>query len=409
MNKLVISDLSRSNFDKNRVFVRVDFNVPIKDGVISEDYRIRRAIPTIDFLIESGARVILGSHLGRPRGMVIPSLSLSPISTRLSELLGKPVKFMGKVTGKDVKGAVKKLNKGDVLLLDNLRFHNEEDTNDEAFSKELASLADIYVNDAFGTSHRKHASTFGMASLFDLRIAGFLVDKELSFLTKVREAPDHPFVVIVGGAKIKDKINALKNLLEKADRVLIGGGVAYTFLRAKGVNVGSSITEDEMVDWAKTALKTYGDKIVLPIDHVVAESFEKRKTCMVVDQEIPAEFHGFDIGPKTIGTYTSYIKGKGVIFWNGPMGVFEVDDFSAGTTHIARAVALATWRGATTVVGGGETIAALRKAEVLDSEITHISTGGGALLEFLGGQELPGISVLNDKAEFKGSLYSVTS
>jgi 3-phosphoglycerate kinase len=409
VDKLVISDLSASSFDNKCVFVRVFFNVPVRDGIISEDYRIRRAIPTIDFLIEGGAKVILGSHLGRPRGMEISSLSLKPVSVRLSELLGKPVKFMGKVIGKDVKATVGKLKKGNVLLLENLRFHKEEDENDKKFAKELASLADIYVNDAFGTSHRKHASTFGMASFFDLRLAGFLVDKELRFLTKIREAPDHPFVVIVGGAKIKDKINAVKNLLEKADRVLIGGGVAYTFLKAKGIDVGGSITEDDMVDWAKTALKVYGDKILLPTDHVVAESFEKRKTCMVVDEDIPRELHGFDIGPKTVGKYASFIKGKGVIFWNGPMGVFEVDDFSAGTSHIARAVALATWRGATTVVGGGETIAAIRKAEVLDSEITHISTGGGALLEFLGGHQLPGISILNDKHDYKEILYSVTN
>lgn len=409
MDKLVISDLSASSFDNKCVFVRVDFNVPVKDGAISEDYRIRRAIPTIDFLIERGAKVILGSHLGRPRGMEISSLSLKPVSVRLSELLAKPVKFMGKVIGKDVKATVGKLKKGNVLLLENLRFHKEEDENDKKFAKELASLADIYVNDAFGTSHRKHASTFGIASFFDLKLAGFLVDKELRFLTKIREAPDHPFVVIVGGAKIKDKINAVKNLLEKADRVLIGGGVAYTFLKAKGIDVGRSITEDDMLGWAKTALKVYGDKILLPTDHVVAESFEKRKTCMVVDEDIPRELHGFDIGPKTVGKYASFVKGKGVIFWNGPMGVFEVDDFSAGTSHIARAVALATWRGATTVVGGGETIAAIRKAEVLDSEITHISTGGGALLEFLGGQQLPGISILNDKHDYKEILYSVTN
>ncbi|HXG31479.1 MAG TPA: phosphoglycerate kinase, partial [Thermodesulfobacteriota bacterium] len=288
---------------------------------------------------------------------------------------------------------------GEVMLLENLRFHKEETDNDPHFAKELASLGDIYVNDAFGTSHRKHASTYGMASYFDLRLAGFLVNRELKFLTKLRDNPDHPFVVIVGGAKIKDKISALKNLIEKADKVLIGGGVAYTFLKAKGISVGSSVTEDEMMDWVKEALSQYGDKIFLPVDHVVAESIEKRKTYMVVDNEIPAELKGFDIGPKTVRKYTSEIKGNGAIFWNGPMGVFEVDEFSAGTTHIARAVALATWRGATTVVGGGETISAIRKAEVMDSEIVHISTGGGASLEFLGGAELPGISILNDKKE----------
>lgn len=399
MAKLVVSDLPDSEFDGKRVFVRVDFNVPIKDGVISEDYRIRRTIPTIDYLIEKGARVILASHLGRPKGRVLAELSLKPVSARIAELLGKSVKFLGKVIGDDVRMEVNELQKGEVMLLENLRFHKEETDNDPEFAKELASLADIYVNDAFGTSHRKHASTYGMASYFDFRVAGFLVNRELKFLARLRDNPEHPFIVIVGGAKIKDKISALKNLLEKADKFLIGGGVAYTFLKAKGVDVGRSITEDEMIDWAREALKKYEEKIFLPIDHVVAENFEKRKVCMVVDHEIHDEFQGFDIGPKTVGKYTSQLQGTGAIFWNGPMGVFEVDDFSAGTTHVARAVALATWRGATTMVGGGETIAAIRKAEVLDSEIVHISTGGGASLEFLGGEELPGVSILNDKRE----------
>ena len=399
MAKLVISDLPDSEFDGKRVFVRVDFNVPIKDGVISEDYRIRRAIPTIDYLIEKGARIILASHLGRPKGRVISDLSLKAVSSRIAELLGKPVKFIGKVIGDDVRMEVNELQKGEVMLLENLRFHIEETDNDPEFSKELASLADIYVNDAFGTSHRKHASTYGMASYFDFRLAGFIVNRELKFLSRLRDNPEHPFIVIVGGAKIKDKISALKNLLEKADKFLIGGGVAYTFLKAKGVDVGRSITEDEMIDWAREALQKYEEKIFLPIDHVVAENFEKRKVCMVVDNGIPDEFRGFDIGPKTVGKYTSQLQGTGAIFWNGPLGVFEIDDFSAGTTHVARAVALATWRGATTVVGGGETIAAIRKAEVLDSEIVHISTGGGASLEFLGGEELPGVSILNDKKE----------
>ena len=397
MAKMVVSDLPDSTFEGRRVFVRVDFNVPIRDGVISEDYRIRRTIPTIDYLIERGAKIILGSHLGRPRGMVIPDLSLRPVSLRLSELLGKYVSFIEYGLNDEVKMSVHELQEGEVMLLENLRFHKGETENDPQFSKEIASLADIYVNDAFGTSHRKHASTYGMAFNFDLRLAGFLVNRELKFLTRLRENPDHPYVVIVGGSKIKDKINALKNLLEKADKVLIGGGVAYTFLKAKGVNVGGSITEDEMIDWVRESLEEYEEKIFLPIDHVVAESLEQRKICMVVDQEIPEHFKGFDIGPKTVNLYTSEIKATGSIFWNGPMGVFEVNDFSAGTTHIARAIALATWRGATTVIGGGDTIAAIRKAEVMDSEIVHISTGGGASLEFLGGAELPGISVLCDK------------
>ncbi|MER3446386.1 MAG: phosphoglycerate kinase [Candidatus Dadabacteria bacterium] len=401
MSKMVVSDLPDSEFEGKRVFVRVDFNVPIKDGIISEDYRIRRTIPTIDYLTQRGAKVILGSHLGRPRGRVVPDLSMKPVSLRLSELLGKPVRFME--DGIRDKATVDGLQESEVMLLENLRFHREETDNNPEFSKDLASLADIYVNDAFGTSHRRHASTYGMALYFDLRLAGFLVHRELKFLTKLRDNPEHPFVVIVGGAKIKDKITALKNLIEKADKVLIGGGVAYTFLKAKGINIGGSITEDEMMDWTKDALLKYEKKIFLPIDHVVAESLEKRRTRMVVDQEIPEEFRGFDIGPKTVAKYTSEIKDTGSIFWNGPMGVFEVDDFSAGTVHIARAVALATWRGSTTVVGGGETIAAIRKAEVLDSEIIHISTGGGASLEFLGGEELPGISVLNDKKQYNNN------
>jgi len=401
MDKLVISDLSDDQYTGKRVFVRVDFNVPIRDGKISEDYRIRRTIPTIDYLIERGAKIVIGSHLGRPRGRSIQSLSLEPIADRLSQLLGKSVKFVGKVIGKEVEKEISRLKNGEVMLLENLRFHIEESENGVTFSKDLASLADIYVNDAFGTSHRRHASTFGMASYFDLRLAGFVVNRELNFLIGLRDNPEHPFLVIVGGAKIKDKIHALKNLLEQADKVLIGGGVAYTFLKARGVDVGESYTETEMIDWVKKAIEEYGDKIILPIDHVVAENFEQRKTCMVVHDEIPDGLHGFDIGPSTVELYASHIKGKGVIFWSGPMGVFEVDDFSAGTANVARAVALATWRGAITVVGGGETISAIRKAEVLDSEIQHISTGGGALLVFLGGEDLPGISVLNDKNNCK--------
>ncbi len=396
MAKLVISDLPDSEFEGKRVFVRVDFNVPIREGKISEDYRIRRAIPTIDYLIERKAKVIIGTHLGRPKGITIPDLSLKPIQIRLSELLGKSVNFTGNVIGAEVKKAIDSLQNGEVMLLENLRFHKEETDNDPEFSKELASFADIYVNDAFGTSHRKHASTYGMALEFDHRLAGFLVSRELKFLSRIRENPQRPFVIIVGGAKIKDKIHALKNLIEEADRVLLGGGVAYTFLKAKGINIGNSIVEDEMIDWAKESLEKYEDKIFLPVDHVVADNFEKRKNCMVMD-EIPDELQGFDIGPKTAALFAHQIRKTGSIFWGGPMGVFEVGDFSAGTNQLARAVALATWRGTTTVVGGGETIAAIRNAEVLDSEITHISTGGSALLEFLGGAELPGISILDDK------------
>ena len=397
VNKLLISDLPDSEIEGKKVFVRVDFNVPIKDGRISEDYRIRRTVPTIDFLIEKGAKVILATHLGRPKGQCISSLSLRPVALRLTELLGKDVKFVGKIIGKEVENEIENLKNGDVMLLENLRFHIEERNNDPGFSKKLASLADIYVNDAFGTSHRLHASTYGMALNFEKRLSGFLVDREIRFLGTMLDNPMRPYVVIVGGAKIRDKVGALKNLIEKADRVLLGGGIAYTFLKAKGVSIGKSICEDKMVPWAKEALENFGNKILLPVDHIVAESFENRKTTVVIDNEISEHYQGFDIGPKTITNYVSRIKGNGTIFWSGPMGLFEIEDFSSGTTHIARSIALATWRGATTVIGGGDSIAAMRNAEVLDLEISHISTGGGASLEFLGGNELPGIVVLNDK------------
>lgn len=395
--KLVVSDLPDSELKGKVIFVRVDFNVPIRNGKISENYRIRRTVPTIDYIVDRGAKVVVASHMGRPRGKVISSLSLSPVAERLSELLGRSVKFVGNTVGKEVKKSVKALKNGEILVLENLRFHIGEINNDPKFSKELASLADIYVNDAFGTSHRAHASTFGMASHFSKRLAGFVVDRELKFLQQLVDSPRRPYLVIVGGSKIKDKIHALKNLIEKADQIIIGGGVAYTFLKAKGLNVGDSVTEDEMIPWVKQALDKYRDKILLPVDHIVAESFENRKNLIVVDDEIPDELHGFDIGPKTSSLFISNIRRKATIFWSGPMGVFEVDDFSSGTIHIARAIALSTWRGSTTVVGGGDSTSALRTAEVLLSEISHVSTGGGASLEFLGGNELPGISILNDK------------
>ena len=398
-DKLLVSDLEDSELKGKTVFVRVDFNVPIRDGKISENYRIRRTVPTIDYLVDRGAKVIVASHMGRPRGHVISSLSLEPVAERLAELLGRDVKFVGKAVGREVKKAVKDLKNGQRLVLENLRFHIEERDNEPKFCKQLASLADIYVNDAFGTSHRAHASTFGMAQHFDKRLAGFVVDRELKFLQQLINTPKRPYLVIVGGSKIKDKIHALKNLMEKADEVIIGGGVAYTFLKAKGINVGNSVTEEEMIPWVTEALQKYGDKIVLPIDHIVAESFENRKNLIVVDENIPDELHGFDIGPKTASKFISHIRRKHTIFWSGPMGVFEVDDFSSGTTHIARAIALATWRGSTTVVGGGDTTSALRKAEVLISEISHVSTGGGASMEYLGGDELPGITILNDKTD----------
>ena len=395
--KKVITDNPKDFYRGKKVFVRVDFNVPIdnEQNIIREDYRIRRAIPTIDFLINAGAKVILGSHLGRPKGKKNKNLSLKLVAVRLSQLIDKKVYFCDDFTDKGWPKKIDNLDNGSVVLLENLRFYNEETENDENFSVTLASLADIYVNDAFGTSHRAHASTYGMALKFKSKLAGFLVDKELKFISKMIGEVEHPFVVIIGGSKIKDKITAMAKLLDKADKIIIAGGAAYTFLKARGINIGNSIFEQDMVNWAKDVYSKYSDKIVLPIDHLVSESIEKTNSCLIVDQEIPDDYQALDIGPKTIELFNSIIKGPGCIFWNGPMGVFELDKYSSGTIHVARAVALATWRGAVSVVGGGETIAALRKAEVLESEISHMSTGGGALLEYLGGSDLTGIEILD--------------
>ncbi len=395
--KKVISDYPKDFFNGKKVFIRVDFNVPINNeqNIIREDYRIRRAIPTIDFLIDSGAKVILGSHLGRPKGIVNDDLSLRIVSERLSELMGKKVFFCDDFKDKDWINKVDLLPNGSIVLLENLRFYKEETDNDESFSELLSSFCDIYVNEAFGTSHRAHASTYGMAKNFDTKLAGFLVNKELQFISEMLSKTNKPFVVIIGGSKIKDKISAMSKLLDRADKIIIAGGAAYTFIKANGGDIGNSIFEAEMIEWSRKVYTEYSDKIVLPVDHLVSESIEKTNSCLIVDDNIPDGYQAFDIGPKTIDLFNSIIKGPGSIFWNGPMGVFEVEKYSSGTIHVARAVALATWRGATSVVGGGETIAALRKAEVLESEISHMSTGGGALLEYIGGSSLPGIEILD--------------
>ena len=395
--KKVISDYPKDFFNGKKVFIRVDFNVPINNeqNIIREDYRIRRAIPTIDFLIDSGAKVILGSHLGRPKGIVNDDLSLRIVSERLSELMGKKVFFCDDFKDKDWINKVDLLPNGSIVLLENLRFYKEETDNDESFSELLSSFCDIYVNEAFGTSHRAHASTYGMAKNFDTKLAGFLVNKELQFISEMLSKTNKPFVVIIGGSKIKDKISAMSKLLDRADKIIIAGGAAYTFIKANGGDIGNSIFEAEMIEWSRKVYTEYSDKIVLPVDHLVSESIEKTNSCLIVDDNIPDGYQAFDIGPKTIDLFNSIIKGPGSIFWNGPMGVFEVEKYSSGTIHVARAVALATWRGATSVVGGGETIAALRKAEVLESEISHMPTGGGALLEYIGGSSLPGIEILD--------------
>ncbi len=397
--KKVISDLPDDRYTGRCVLVRVDFNVPIKNGQIREDYRLRRAIPTIEYLSQRGAKVILASHLGKPKGTVVPELSLKPVADVLRQMLRvPPVKFVGAVVGESVKQALNTIKPGEVLLLENLRFDRGEEANDPVFAKQLASLAEVYVNDAFGTMHRAHASTYGATHLFSDRVAGFLVRKEMEVLSQVRDHPARPFRVVVGGIKIKDKLSSLKALLPKADTVILGGGIAYTFLAAEGTATGDSPVEREFIPWAKEMLTRYGERILLPEDHVIARSAEERDGIQIVHRAIPPGFQGLDIGRKASLTFAhKLLGGTGTVFWNGPLGAFEVDEFADGTVDIARAMALAHWRGAFTVVGGGDTVAALRKAEVLETEISHVSTGGGASLKFIGGEELPGIAVLSEK------------
>jgi len=399
--KKMISDLPDDRFTGRPVLVRMDFNVPISKGKIREDYRLRRAIPTIEYLCQRGAKVILASHLGKPKGTLVPELSLKPVADRLREMLKvSAMKFVGAVVGEQVKRALDDMKPGEALLLENLRFERGEEANDSVFAQQLASLAELYVNDAFGTMHRAHASTYGAAQLFRDRLAGFLVSKEIEVLSQIRDYPARPFRVVVGGIKIKDKLSALRALIPKADTVLLGGGIAYTFLAAQGVATGDSPVEHEFMPWAKDVLARYRERILLPIDHVIARSVEEGDKLQNVHRAIPAGFKGLDIGRDASLSFAhELLRGMGTVFWNGPMGAFEVDEFADGTVDVARAMALAHWRGAFTVVGGGDTVAAVRKAEVLETEISHVSTGGGASLKFIGGEELPGIKVLNEKSQ----------
>ena len=396
--KKCISDQKDQDYSGKRVLVRVDFNVPILEGRIGEDYRLRRAVPTIEFLCERGARVILASHLGKPKGEIVSDLSLQPVADRLRSILkGRNMQFTKNIIGKSVKKTIEVMKPSEVLLLENLRFHPGEASNDPTFAKELASLGDLFVNDAFGTLHRAHASTVGAAQRFRLRLAGFLVQKEIKVLTELRDNPRRPFTLVVGGIKIKDKLSALKALIPKADRVLLGGGIAYTFLAAKGVEMGDSPLEKEFFPWAKEMLVRHGEKIFLPDDYVVAISLQQRKGFQIVQGSIPVGFKGFDIGRETCLAFTHQLmRENGTIFWNGPLGAFEINQFADGTVDTARAIALAYWRGVMTVIGGGDTVAALRKAEVLETEASHISTGGGASLSYIGGDDLPGMTVLTD-------------
>jgi phosphoglycerate kinase len=392
----VISDIDDSIFKGKKVFVRVDFNVSINNGSVGEDYRIRMTIPTIEYLTKRSSKVIIASHLGRPKGFQC-HYSLAPVARRLSDVIVKSkVSFVNDCVGNSVQKEIEKMNEGDILLLENLRFHKQEEINDFEFSRQLASLADIYVNDAFSTSHRKHASTYGAAKLFDLHLAGFNLNKEVQYLSMIKENPIRPFTFVVGGVKIKDKIGALENLLPKADKVLIGGAAAYTFLKAKGIETGNSLIDFEHLPWASEALSTFGDKIMLPNDHVISSSSKDIHHASMVKGDIPKNMAGFDIGMETAQRYSNEVSGNGsgTVFWNGPMGLFENGLFANGTINIAKSMALAYWRGSKTLIGGGDTLEAMKKAGVSEGEVSHVSTGGGATLRFLAGDEMPGIDAL---------------
>jgi len=398
MNKLTINDL---DLHGKRVFIRADFNVPLKDGVVTDDTRIRETLPTLRLAIQKGGRLVLASHLGRPKGGPDPKYSLAPVAKKLAELLERDVVFAQDCVGPDAEAKSKALTDGGVLLLENVRFHPEEEKNDEAFSKQLAKLCDgLFVCDAFGSAHRAHASVVGITRFVKQSAAGLLMEKELAYLGKAVTNPARPFVAIIGGAKVSDKIEVVENLMKIADVMLIGGGMAYTFEKAQGLEIGKSLVEMDKLDLARRLLaeaKQKNFKLLLPADHVVAPEFKpdaKATTCDIA--ATPADQMGLDIGPKTAAAYSAEISKSRTIVWNGPMGVFEMPPFAKGTLEIAKAVAAATSAGATSIVGGGDSVAAVHQSG-LSTKISHISTGGGASLEFLGGRKLPGVEALTNK------------
>jgi len=398
MAKLTIEEIEVKG---KRVLMRVDFNVPLdENGRITDDTRIQASLPSIRYVIDHGGKLVLMSHLGRPKGKPDPKLSLRPAAERLSELLGKPVTFAPDCIGPEVERIVGSMKEGDIVLLENLRFHKEEEANDPEFAKKLASLGDVYVNDAFGTAHRAHASTEGVTKHFKQCAAGFLMQKEIEYLGNAVANPERPFLAILGGAKISGKIDVIENLLGKVDTLMIGGGMSYTFFKVMGLEVGKSLLEEDKIELAGEIMRKAeqkGVKLLLPVDCLVADDFSETANTKVVPREgIPADWQSLDIGPKTIELFKGEIAKAKTIVWNGPMGVFEMDKFAGGTNAVAQALAEATERGAVTIVGGGDTAAAVAKAGFED-KMTHISTGGGASLEYLEGKVLPGIAALTDR------------
>lgn len=400
MNKQTIRDLPDSAVRGKRVLVRVDFNVPLDDARrITDDTRIRESLPTIQALADRGARVVLLSHLGRPKGKPDARYSLAPAASRLGELMpGRRVTFVPATTGDEARAAVRALGDGDVALLENTRFHAGEETNDEALARELAALGDVYVNDAFGSAHRAHASTEGVARLLRPAVAGLLMEKELRYLGRALAAPERPFVAILGGAKISGKIDVIEQMLPKVDRMIVGGAMACTFFRALGVETGKSLVEEDRVEMAKALLARAGDKLLLPTDALVAPAIDQPAAAHAVAHDaIPSDQAMFDVGPASARAFADVITSARTVVWNGPMGVFETPGFDQGTRAIAEAMAAATKRGATTIVGGGDSAAAV-SAFGLDEAMSHVSTGGGASLEFLEGKTLPGVAALDDAA-----------
>ncbi len=397
MNKFTIEDI---DFNSHSALVRVDFNVPIKNGKITDDTRIRATLPTLNYLLKDGAKVILMSHLGKAKGAPDPQYSLKPVAERLSELLKTvKVKFAEDCIGEKVRQMAEELKPGEILLLENLRFHKGEEANDPKFAEELAQLGEVYVNDAFGTAHRAHASTEGVTKFMEIAVAGYLMEKEIAAIGGALSNPERPFYALVGGAKVSSKIDVLENLLKIVDKLIIGGGMAFTFLKAQGLNVGKSLVEDDKIEVAKEILKKAKDskkEIILPVDALIAAEMKEDAEAKIVDiKEIPDNMAGFDLGPKSIEQFKAVLKDAKTVIWNGPMGVFEIDKFAKGTIEVAKLLAELKGK-AMTIVGGGDSVAAVEKAGVAD-KMGHVSTGGGASLEFMEGKVLPGVNALTDK------------